>query len=247
MKLNGIKIIAVLLLFVGTGVEGFAQSFSAGEITFVRKTNVQKKYKGSPMARWMKDAPKTKVDTFKMYFNDTMSAFVPVIPEIPEENPWLTSKHTTVQNFNKDERIVEYDFWSQKLYLKDTANDRQWKMTGRTRDIAGYECRMAVHYHNDSTRLYAWYAQELLLSTGPETFNGLPGVILGLATEDGGVVYFAKEVKVDPIDIAKYIPEEPKQKDIYNEESLRALVLKSMGGRGGPDMAKRMVEDMFMW
>ncbi|MCX6292662.1 MAG: hypothetical protein NT126_13025 [Bacteroidetes bacterium] len=30
---------------------------------------------------------------------------------------------------------------------------------------------------------------------GPESFVGLPGAILGLATEDGSVIYFAKNVE----------------------------------------------------
>lgn len=244
--LNGTKIIALILLLSCMSFNSFSQITQA-EITFVRRTNIEKKFKDTPMARWMKDVPKTKVDTFRLYVNDTMSAFVPVIPEVPEDNPWLTTKNATTQNYNSGERVTLYDFWSQKLYLKDTVRIREWKMTNRTRDIAGYECRMAFYEHNDSTRLYAWYAQELLLSTGPETFNGLPGAILGLATEDGGVVYFAKEVKiVDEVDIVKYIPEKPK-KDIYDEVELKALVKKSMSGRGKPDMIERMVGEMFMW
>ena len=68
-------------------------------------------------------------------------------------------------------------------------------MTESTRYIDKYHCRKAVYEKNDSTRIYAWFAVELETSTGPEGFNGLPGTILGLATEDGGIIYFAKEIE----------------------------------------------------
>ena len=79
--------------------------------------------------------------------------------------------------------------------MTDSNTNRQWKITDSKRNIANYECTKAVWQKNDSTRLYAWFSPEIVPSVGPEGFDGLPGAILGLATEDGGIIYFAKSVE----------------------------------------------------
>ena len=81
---------------------------------------------------------------------------------------------------------------------------------------------------NDSTRIYAWFSPDLVPATGPEGFNGLPGTILGLATEDGSIVYFAKtvevmEVKDTELDYSKI------KDDVYNKEELKELLAEKMG------------------
>ncbi|MGZ4038336.1 MAG: GLPGLI family protein, partial [Bacteroidia bacterium] len=118
---------------------------------------------------------------------------------------------------------------------------RKWKITDNTRNIAGYNCRKAIWRVNDSTRIYAWYAQELMVSTGPESFNGLPGVILGLATEDGGVVYFAKKVEIVKPDVNTLRPPKVKGK-IYTGKELRAKLEKDYGKE---KWGKAMIHDNF--
>jgi len=153
-------------------------------------------------------------------------------------------KNLSYQNLNLGTRKQEFSFWGTKVLLEDSLNRRAWKITESSRNIAGYNCKQAVWEANDSVRIYAWYAEELISSTGPETFNGLPGVILGLATEDGGVVYFAKEVKAMKVNVAENMPT-GKSKDWYNEDSLRALVIERFSNWGSS--VTRMVDDMFLW
>jgi GLPGLI family protein len=126
--------------------------------------------------------------------------------------------------------------------VKDSMDERQWKITDSKRNIAGYQCRRAIWELNDSTRLYAWYAVDIVPSIGPEGFEGLPGAILGMATEDGSVVYFAKEVKV------MSVPKETlnytiKSKEVYTEEQLKEM-LKS---RMGQWMKPSDLDAMFQW
>lgn len=96
---------------------------------------------------------------------------------------------------------------------------------------------------NDSTKIYAWYTDQLIPSTGPETFNGLPGTILGLATEDGGVVYFAKiiEEKFQNID---EITSDIKIKNFYTEQELKDELIKK--SKSNPWMG-RVVNYLFDW
>jgi len=96
---------------------------------------------------------------------------------------------------------------------------------------------------NDSTKIYAWYTDQLIPSTGPETFNGLPGTILGLATEDGGVVYFAKiiEEKFQNID---EIISDIKIKNFYTEQELKDELIKK--SKSNPWLG-RVVNYLFDW
>jgi len=181
---------------------------------------------------------------FELYFNDSMSLFKPQDSDIREKMSWATEKNTVYQNLNANTRLSIKDVWGENVYVEDTLWRRQWKLTESHRTIAGYNCRKAIWQANDSTRIYAWYADELITSTGPESFNGLPGTILGLATEDGGVIYFAKSVEVSPQPADKLKPVRGKNK-IYKTAELKAKLEKDFGKN---PWGKQMIKNMFgLW
>lgn len=200
----------------------------AGKITYERKTNLYKKLKSSDAKEWIKEEDKIKIDAFELWFNDTCSVFKPIESELKENFSWATSKNTVYQNFNTRKKYMIKTIWGEALNVSDSLSIRKWQISESTRKIAGYTCRKAMWKVNDSTRLYAWFSQELETSTGPETFNGLPGVILGLATEDGGVVYFAKKVEIISPPAGNLIPIKTKNK-IYTNTELRAKLEKEYG------------------
>ncbi len=196
------------------------------KITFERKTNLFKKFKGENQ-RWIKEEDKIKIDYFELYVTDTISIFKPQESDLRENLSWATSKNTVVQNYNLNTRYLVKTIWGEELHLTDSLFKRQWQITESSRKIAGYTCRKAVWQANDSTRIYAWFSYDIIPSTGPESFNGLPGTILGLATEDGGVVYFAKKVEVvNPVPANFALP---KKKKIYTIPELRAQMEKQYG------------------
>ena len=47
----------------------------------------------------------------------------------------------------------------------------------------------------DSIYVVAFYTEKIPLSVGPESFNGLPGMILGVALPREHITWFATEVK----------------------------------------------------
>jgi GLPGLI family protein len=238
--------IVVLLLAVVVSFTTFGQNsvMTSGEILYERRTNLEKRYEGMEQNRWMRgDLKKPMIEEFKLFFTDSTALFKPILPEVPDEREWATMKNTSYQNLNDSTLEQEFSFWGTKVYMKDTVKERNWVITGNKREIAGYKCRQAMWEANDSTKIYAWYADELIASFGPETFNGLPGIMLGLAIEDGGVVYFAKEVKPLNTNIEKEKPK-GKAKDYYNEQELRTLVKERFTDWG---LVDRIMFDMFVW
>jgi GLPGLI family protein len=217
--------ILILILFVCTFRS--VSQISSAKITYERKTNLYKKMKGDNVKNWIKEADKIKIDYFELYFNDTCSAFKPQESELKENMGWATQKNTVYQNFNTGKRYLIKDMWGEMLHIRDSLWSRRWQITESSRKIAGYQCRKAVWRANDSTRIYAWFSYDIVTSTGPESFYGLPGTILGLATEDGGVVYFAKKVEFIKAESTQLVP--PKKKKIYTITELKTDMEKQYG------------------
>lgn len=232
----------ILLFLTATLIAPVFSQLKSGIITYERKINLLKKYKTEQSRKWIGDQ-KVKIDLFELHFTGNFSLFKPIESETPTKMDWTTSKNTVYQNLNNNTRLSVYNIWGESVFVKDSTIKREWKMTDRKRIISGYECRRAIWKKNDTTKIYAWYTDKINPSTGPETFNGLPGTILGLATEDGGVVYFATNIKEAYIDQDNLEPE-TKKKEVLSEQELRNKLEKR--AKGNPWM-KRLVGEVFAW
>jgi GLPGLI family protein len=83
----------------------------------------------------------------------------------------------------------------------------------------------------------------LVPSVGPEGFCGLPGTILGLATEDGGIIYFAKKVEATNPTKEEMLIEVGKNK-LFTINELRIKIEKDYSST---PWGKRMFDDLFRW
>lgn len=245
-EIIGSKVMMTVVILMMTSWS-YGQVMRSGEIVFEKRTNLEKRYEGSDRAGgrnndWIK---KPKTDEYILYFTDSSSLFLPVLPEIGDEDrEWSTMKNTTYQNLNSNHLEREFSYFGSKIYMRDSLKKREWIITENRRTIAGHETKQALWIANDSTKIYAWYSEQIRPSVGPESFNGLPGAILGLALEDGGVVYFAKEIKpLSKNNIEKEMPK-GKSKDYYSSVELRKIVIElfSGGSSGG-----RILDDVFVW
>lgn len=214
-----------------------------GKIVFERKTNLYKKFKDDNVKEWIKEIDKSKVDYFELYFNDSMSMFMPQESDLKERMSWATSKNTTYQNFKSKSTLSIKSVWGELLYVQDSMKKREWKITESKRVISGYSCRKAIWEMNDTTRIYVWYTDDIVPNVGPETFTGLPGAILGLATEDGGVIYFAKSVEILKPTIEQLTPKTGKNK-IYATAELKTKLEKDFGKN---PWGKAMIRELFSW
>ncbi len=205
-NLNIFFICVIIVLHSGFYFNLFSQ-INQGKIVYERKTNLLKRFsKIDWMKEWLEEEKelRIKTDEFELYFNDTMSAFLPKEAEKNEWMQWATSLNKVYTNFKANEKITFKDIFGEIFVLKDSIPKRQWKYTGRKRKIAGFECLQLIWQENDSTRIYAWISTALSAPVGPESFVGLPGTVLGLATEDGGIVYFAKSISIGNVPADKF-------------------------------------------
>ncbi|MGB1518335.1 MAG: GLPGLI family protein [Crocinitomicaceae bacterium] len=244
---DGTKIFTLLTILLGVTI-GVNAQITSGRVVYERRTNLQKLYGNmEQMKRFINEDNKIKKEQFELLFNDTASAFLPIEDPNAEKSwmSWMTQKNKTYQNFNTSEQITELDMFGQQLFVGETIDPKKWKVTESKRYISNYHCRKAMYEKNDTTRIYAWFAVELTPSIGPEGISGLPGTILGLATEDGGIVYFAKEVEVlEPK--KEQLSYELGKNEKYSRESLAEEIMERMGGRGGK-WAGSMMDNLFRW
>ena len=236
-----IVLIGVLLII---STSSFGQ-ITSGRIVYERRTNLLSLYKDNDRVKgFLKEDMKPKIEQFELYFNDTLSAFLPIESDEVEQGfmKFLTTHNKIYNNTSKNQKTAILDMWGTETIVQDTLSHRTWKIMGSKREIAGFLCHKAMWEMNDSTRVYAWFCSDVVPSVGPEGFNGLPGTILGLATENGSMVYFAKEVKVMAPPLAKL--EYPgKLKDVYTVEELKATLLEKMGQW----VKKEDLDGMFSW
>jgi GLPGLI family protein len=214
-----------------------------GKITYERKTNLFKKFKDDNIKDWLQEEDKNKIDVFELYFNDSVSVFKPQDSDLKERNSWATRKNTVYDNFKTNKQLSLKNVWGDQFMVEDSIPQRKWKITGSKRNIAGYDCRKAIFYINDSTPIYAWYTNEIVPSVGPESFSNLPGAILGLATEDGGVIYFAKSVETANPSMKEIIPAKGKNK-VYTSPEMKMKLQKDFGKS---PWGKAMIKDLFSW
>ena len=240
-----IKRILILLVVLFTTSFGLKAQITAGKIVFERKTNLKKRMGDNPrMKNFITEENKYRVENFELFFNDSNTVFRPIEDEDPVEGflKYFTTRNTVYQNINSKQKFIEMDLFGTPGYIKDSMDTRAWKITESKRMISGYNCRKAFWQMNDSTRIYAWFSVDIVPSIGPEGFQGLPGAILGMATEDGSVVYFAKEVKA--MDVPETIFQySEKGKDIYTEKALMEELKVKMGQWVKPGD----LEAMFSW
>jgi GLPGLI family protein len=183
----------LLLLSFSIGFFNAIGQYREGKILYERKTNLYKRM-GDGASRWVEEKDKIKKEYFELTFTDSISLFQQKPTDIPDKMPWGTSRNMVYRTLRNDYYYSIRDIWGDAVHVEDSIPLRECKFTYSKRVIAGYNCRKALWVVNDSTTIHAWYAEEIIPSIGPERFAGLPGAILGLASEDGGVVYFAKEI-----------------------------------------------------
>jgi GLPGLI family protein len=200
------KLIAFSQLVIILCVTNTYSQIQEGKIVFERKINLFKKYTNKSTQDYIKEENKYRAERFTLYFNDSLSVFVPEETFERDRLSWTTNSNTVIQNFKSNETRTIYSFSGAAVPVKDSLQNRQWKFTDKSRTICKIECLQAVYEIDDSTRIYAWFTSAITPNIGPESFQGLPGAILGLANEDGSVTYFAKSIEEQKVNIEEIMP-----------------------------------------
>lgn len=208
---NIIIIFASLLLTVKTKAQNTI-FLSQGRIEFERKVNLWAQIDEQDDNDWKelmkKTRPQFKLSYFNLEFNGNKTIYKPG-RENPDNNKmWQEPAEDNVvfTDIDKAQRVSQKSVFEERFLLQDSTRNIQWKITDETRTIAGFECRRANAIILDSIYVVAFYTDAIVTSGGPESFMGLPGMILGLAIPHEHITFFATKVYTETIKDTELVP-----------------------------------------
>lgn len=145
----------------------------------------------------------------------------------------IADKNVVYNDYKTHTTISQKPVFEETFLVQDSLVKIRWKLTADTRTIAGYDCRKAIGTIDDSITVFAFYTDEILVSGGPESANGLPGMILGLGMPRIHTTWFATKVEVNGADMKKAVPAS-KGKKVNRQTMISSLgkVLKDWGDYG---------------
>jgi len=199
--MKSIKLILFFTLFLGTASHVKAQQFiTAGKIEFEKRTNQHSLLEDESMWDEMmkKNLPKFAVTYFDLYFDQNKSLYK--TGRDPENRMihWGLSyiSNTVYKDMEHETFVNQKNIFGSDFLISDSLQKIDWKITNEPRNIAGFECRKAVGRIFDSIVVIAFYSDEIIPSSGPESFGGLPGMILGLAIPRMHTTWYATKLEI---------------------------------------------------
>ncbi len=200
-----IKLIIALfcVLPAGYGQQQFIQS---GRLHFEKKiaqfTLLESLMDGNDnffMEEMKKAYPRIVTDYYSLDFNNEGSLFR--LEKELTENKYLLMgtqpelKNYTAHHFGNKTTVMRMGIFENSYLVSDSLQQYEWKITGEVREIAGFLCRKALTKIGDSVVVVAFYTDEILVRGGPHNFNGLPGMILGIAVPRLHMTLFATRLE----------------------------------------------------
>jgi GLPGLI family protein len=209
-----------------------------GKIEFERKMNLHKQLEGDSWGEMMKkSAPQYKTDYFDLYFSGDKTLYKPGKEVVQQKIPdWLNGPANDNVVFND---VHEGKFSSLKavfentFLVQDSLRKMNWKITADTRTIAGFECRKATAIIMDTVFVVAFYTDQIVTPGGPESFTGLPGMILGLAIPRMNITWFATKLELIEVkDVDAMAPKKGKKTNMADLNNQLKSSLKDWGKDG---------------
>jgi GLPGLI family protein len=240
------SIIFILLLTAST-TQAQQQFITHGKIEFERKVNQHSMLEeGSIWNDVMKkNTPKFHTAYYDLYFKDGLSLYkTGREPEVRQNKVWTVfiAENTIQTNLDSSRTTTLKDIQNDLYLLTDSVRKIDWKIGTEIRKIAGFDCRKAVGRIMDSIVVIAFYADEVLPSGGPESFNGLPGMILGLAIPRLHTTWYA--TKLELIEVTDKDLAAPKKGKKYTNAAFQTQLKDLMKDWG--DEGKRLVPQILL-
>jgi GLPGLI family protein len=230
--------VAFLLLFMQAAYTQPA-FITKGKIEFEKKVNIHKQLESEDDDTWRnmmkKSTPPVKTTYFDLYFDEDKTVYKPgkevVEPQkIPDFLTGPATDNVVLTDLATQTSISQKTVFESVFSINDTLRKIEWKMSPDTRTIAGFECRKATAIIMDSVFVVAFFSDQVVPAGGPESFAGLPGMILGLAIPRLNSTWFATKLEI--IEVKPTVFTAPKKgKKITNSE-LRNQLKTSMKNWG---------------
>ncbi len=145
------------------------------------------------------------------------------------------------KNFESQTFVNKQDLFGKTFLIKENFTDKKWKITTEKKDINNLSCIKATTINSKGENVIAWFAPSIPIFNGPESWDGLPGLIIELDENAGEFLYEVEEIKATK-DIKITPPSEGDKISMKKFLELEEKKLKEMkemyGGNGRMIMIK---------
>ena len=184
-----------------------------GKIEYERRINVFAQI-GNDDDQWSEFRKKLsnhfKTSYFDLLFTQDKSLYRPGRESADREvfNFWQAPAQDNIvySDLDNAKAVSQKNVFEQAFLIQDSLRQIKWKITDETRVIAGFNCRRANAIIMDSIYVVAFYTDEILAGSGPESFTGLPGMILGVSLPHQHISWFATKVEAIPVAESQVAP-----------------------------------------
>jgi GLPGLI family protein len=243
----------LLAMFVCASWAFISEQIDQGVITYSTKVNMHKRIPAD-QEDMKKMIPEFSTTQSQLFFNETESLFKPVPPD---ENPFEQGPgndgprvmRMVLQNetyLDREEDLITQlkEFMGKKYIIKKESRRLPWKLGDESKEIQGYLCRNAFFTDENEREIMAWYTEEIRIPIGPETYHGLPGLILEVAINTDDMIISAD--KFDFRALKKQELKLPKGGQEMSDEDYRAMVqeqMEKLGAQGGQGGFRMMIRN----
>jgi GLPGLI family protein len=229
--------LATVTTFAQKSFQGTAKYMSKTTMDMSRFGKMSEQQKKERMARMKSFLEKT----YTLTFNKTASSFrEDVSLEAPGASgpSWGRSNgQGSIYKNTKDKKMIEdVEQFSKRFLVVEEMEQLQWELGMETKKIGQYTCYKATLVKKDSTKtkdakpakkmlnITAWYTPQIPVSAGPNTYYGLPGLILELNA--GRTTMLCTEVTISSQEVLE-IEEPNKGKEVSREEYIKIVKVKT--------------------
>ena len=229
MKGNSTVILLVLLAIAQISK---AQFILKGKIEFEKTVNIHKQMElgdDSWAATLKKQTPEFKHTFFNLVFTGNKTLYEPGRENNEKPTPFgegPASSNVVYTDFSSQTTVAAKQVFDESFLIQDSLRKYKWHLTKDTRRIAGFECRRAFTVIMDSVFVVAFYTDEIVSPGGPESFQGLPGMILGVVIPRLHTNWYATKVQLEEVRPTAVVP--PKKGKTTNYSGMEKTIQNSL-------------------
>ena len=97
-------------------------------------------------------------------------------------------------NFTSKKAIYNQPVFNKIMFVEDPLPMQVWSLQSETKKINNINCKKATTSFR-GRNYTAWYTEDIPIIGGPWKFNGLPGLILAVSSEDGALSIEANKIE----------------------------------------------------
>ncbi len=205
------KILIFSIVFLSI-INATAQIFiDKATIQYEVKSNIKKNMGNGSWEEMMKEKlPTFKTGYYTFTFADNRSIYKfdqwPETEKLPDYMRKDDENNTWYFDHNTGKMIIQKNIYGSALNIEDSIINLKWTLTNENRNIAGFNCKKAFTKIFDSVYVFAFYTDEIMISGGPCSINGLPGMIMGLTIPRLFTSWIATKVSVNNVDVNNIKP-----------------------------------------